>query len=689
MKDNDQLRAPSRLKVLITSVTMALLLLAVPAIGQDKDEKTAAEKDKNEMVLAPVTVTANKQEEEVQKVPMAITVFDEMSIEDKKIDDLTELSDYVPNLMIFNDGPPGVSSPSMRGIHADAESLSVSTGLFIDGIPVSSTVGYSNNLLDIERIEVLRGPQGTLYGKNTEVGAINIITRLPGNDYRGKVSTDVGYRKKSASFNLSGPILQDELFFGFAGQFFRDDGFVEHTVSGDPVDDEQYLYGKGQLRWTPREDLELRLIASHIQYDNGAFRMGPNPEWWSAMLPTVPGDRKVSSDHEGYGRSSESNQALKVTYDFSDHLTFTSTTTHRFFNDNRAVDIDLTSVDMLWRDFDNDYRTFSEELRLNYENSGWKWLMGLYADNDSINIREIASGGPRNQDVDKYSYAVFGQATIPITTKLSAIGGLRYEVQQTDFKNRETGEKQDGSWDNIAPKLSLEYQFQPNLMGYASASKGFRSGGINYNYVDPGKIEYKSEELWSYEVGAKSRWLDDRLILNGAAYYMDIQNMQVYEGYPPMRLDISNSAKGIGYGLELEMQALITKTLSLDASFGYSNVEFDDFTEDGVSYDGNKSPFAPEYTFNVGAQYRMENGFISRMDVVGYGKMYLDKANRYSRDAYQLVNAKVGYEGETMDIYLYCKNIFDVRHDAEGYYGGMYTLYSDPREVGLNLSLRF
>ncbi|TIH16989.1 TonB-dependent receptor [Marinifilum sp. JC120] len=689
MQHNEYIKLPGRLKGGLPFVIMALLLLSSPAIAQDQHKNATADKGQQDMLLAPVTVTANKQKEEVQKIPVAVTVFNEMSIEDKKLDSLSDLSDYVPNLMLFSDGPPGVNTPSMRGIHADAESQSVSTGLFVDGIPVSSTLGYSNGLLDIERVEVLRGPQGTLYGKNTEVGAINIITRLPGNEYRGKITTDVGLNSKSAAFNLSGPIMQDQLFFGFAGELSQNDGFIEHTASGNPVDEEKYLYGKGQLRWLPNEDLELRLIASHTQYDNGAFRMGPNPDWWSEMLQSIPGDREVSSDHEGKGKSSESSQALKISYDINDYLSLTSTTTHRYFNDNRNVDIDMTSADLLWRDFDNDYRTITEELRLNYANEGWKWLTGLYVDRDTIDIRETASGGPRTQDVEKHSYAAFGQLTVPVTSKLSAIGGLRYEVQKTDFKDKVTSEDMDGSWDNFAPKLSLEYQFQPKLMGYASVAKGFRSGGINYNYVDADKAKYDSEELWSYEIGAKSKWLDDRLLLNGAAYYMDIQNMQVYEGYPPMRLDISNSAKGIGYGLELEAQALITKALSVDASFGYSNVEFDDFTEDGVSYDGKKSPFAPEYTFNIGAQYRMENGFFSRMDVVGYGKMYLDKANRYSRDAYQLVNGKIGYEGENLDAYLYCKNIFDTRYDTTGYYGGMYTLYSDPREVGLNLSLRF
>ncbi|KIX15290.1 TonB-dependent receptor [Dethiosulfatarculus sandiegensis] len=666
------------------SAALALSIVSPGLAAASKAENAAPEK------LEAVTVTANKQKENLQDVSISMTVLNGPAIEDRQIENINELGDFIPNLMIFSDGPAGINSPSMRGIHADAESLTVTTGLFVDEIPIASTLGFAaESFLDIERIEVLRGPQGTLYGKNTEVGAINIITRLPDNQYRGKAMTNLGINAQSAAFNLSGPIMQDKLYFGISGQCRREKGFIEHTITGDEVDDRENFYGKGQLRWTPRDDLEVRFIMSHIKYDDGAYRMGPNPGWWSGSLPSVPGDRKVSSDHEGYSKSKETSQALKISYDINEALSLTSTTTHRVFNDVRGADIDLTSLDFLWRDFDSEYRTITEELRLNYDADRFKWLFGLYYDKNDYDIKERAKSYPRNQDVDGYSYALFGQVTVPLTSRLSVIGGLRYEYQKTDFTDNNTGSKLDGSWDDISPKLALEYQFNSEVMGYASVAKGFRSGGINYKWYDPAKITYDSEKLWSYEVGVKSQLLDNRLLLNGAVYRMDIQDMQVYDGYPPMRLDISNSAQAVGHGFELEMQALITKNLALDAGFGYSKVEFEDFTEGGVSYDGNKSPYAPEYTFNIGAQYRAENGFYTRIDMVGYGKMYLDKTNTYSRDPYTLVNAKIGYEMENLDIYLYGKNLFDTRYDTEGYYGGMFILYGEPREVGITLSYRF
>ena len=195
--------------------------------------------------------------------------------------------------------------------------------------------------------------------------------------------------------------------------------------------------------------------------------------------------------------------------------------------------------------------------------------------------------------------------------------------------------------------------------------------------------------MWSYEIGVKSAFLDNRLIINGSVYYMDIEDMQVSEHVSPMESYITNAAEATGKGVELEIMARPCDGLALMAGFGYADVEFDDFEDALGDYKDNDNPWAPEYTFNIGAQYRHCSGFYARADLIGYGKMYFDKTNDYSRDAYEIVNAKIGYEAKHFDIYLYGKNIFDKEYDSDDYYGGMYTIYSDPGEVGLQLVYRF
>ncbi|MCP4118487.1 MAG: TonB-dependent receptor [Desulfobacteraceae bacterium] len=677
------------------SITASIVTaLSFPALGRESPKTEVKTKEPIPERQEALTVTANKQEENVQEVPMSMSAFNGLAIEDKQIENINELGDFVSNLMIFNDGIGGVNSPSMRGIHADAESLGVSTGLYIDEIPVSNTLGFADPLLDIERVEVLRGPQGTLYGKNTEVGAINIITRLPDNEFRAKASTKIGINAQSAALNLSGPISRDKLFFGLTGRYYEENGFVERVGTNETVDDRENMYGKGQLRWTPSEDLEVRMLISHLQLDDGASRMNRNPgcTLFSAAPPNgfgmpAPGDREVASNRPAWNKSKEDSQALKISYDINDALALTSTSTHRVFNEYRSIDTDFSSMDFLWMEADNTYRTISEELRLSYD-AGWKWLIGFYGDMNDYEIRQKFVRNTRSRDEDGHSYALFGQTTVPLTSQLNITGGLRYEYQQLECTDNIADKEFDESWENISPKLALDYRFTPQVMGYASVAKGFRAGGFNY-FAGNRNESYDAEEVWSYEAGAKSQLFDNRLILNGAVYYMDIQDMQATEGAPPMDLHITNSAEATAHGVEVDMQLLLTRCLTLDAGFGYSHVEYDKFKDDSGIYDGNKSPYAPEFTVNVGAQYRTEKGLYFRTDVVGYGRMYLDKANKYSRDPYALVNAKIGYETEHLDIYLFTKNLFDTNYDTEGYYGGLFTLYNPPREVGLTLAYRF
>ena len=226
-------------------------------------------------------------------------------------------------------------------------------------------------------------------------------------------------------------------------------------------------------------------------------------------------------------------------------------------------------------------------------------------------------------------------------------------------------------------------------MGYANISKGYRTGGFNMYATDPQYFSYDPEYLWSYEAGFKNTFLNNRISLNGAIFYMDISDMQVTQAISPAEGFVTNAAEATSIGGELELTAWITNGLSIMAGLGYTNSEFDKFEDALGNYEGNTVPFAPDYTFNIGAQYRHPIGFYVRADWIGYGETYFDKENNYSRDPYQLVNSKIGYETDNFDVYLYAKNLFDEEYDSIGYYDGFYTIYSDPRELGLQLVYRF
>ena len=692
----------------IFAVTIILNLFLAPfAIAQEegsKQETVQEEKARGEYELETITVTAQKQEENVQEVPISVSVFNELDIEDKKIESVRDMVDFVPNLALIDSGSSGANSPSMRGIYAGIESLTISTGLYVDGVPILMASGFEDEMLDIERIEVLRGPQGTIYGKGAEAGAISIITRQPDNEFRGKVSAQGGKllsaetgdkQKGEFSINLSGPIQKDRLFFGIAGKYYERDGFIENTTTGDTVDDREHWFGRAHFRWTPVDKLDISLIASHLEYNDGVVNMNLAENGTAMFGLPAPQYRKVTPNLEGKNDSENDSQSLKIAYDISESLTLTSVTTNWLYKDNNLVDYDFSPATLIHGDKHSEYSKISQELRLDYSADRLKWLVGFYYDKDHNDIDyEITSmipmmAGATSRDIDGNTYAVLANLTYPLTQRLSLVTGLRYENEEQDFEDNISHFKTDDSWSALTPKIAMEYRFTPEIMTYVSTSKGYRSGGFNHYATDPQYYSYDAEELWSYEIGVKSVFLDNRLILNGSVFYMDITDMQVDEAISPTAFYTTNAAEATAKGVELEMTARVSDGLSLMAGFGYSDIEFDTFKDVLGDYKGNKTPYAPEYTFNIGAQYRHPSGFFARADLIGYGKMYLDKTNQYARDAYEIVNAKIGYEAEHFDVYLYAKNIFDEEYDSEGVYGGMYTIYSEPGEIGLQLVYRF
>ena len=664
-----------------------LLMICNTAVSAMAEEQEAAS-------LETMTVTAQKQEEDVQDVPMGVTAFDDQAIEDIKIESVAELADYVPNFMIYETGIEMMGQPIMRGVSASSSSEnSTAVGLYVDGVPTLSSFGFGAGFVDIERIEVLRGPQGTLYGKNTEAGVINIITRQPDNTFRGKVSTELAEDSKYKGMaSLSGPLQKDKLFFSIAGEYEQKDGYIEDIATSDTLDDREHWFGRGKLRWTPLDNLDISLIVSKFSRDDGGARMNLSPEGAASLGLAAPQDRKYGKNVDLYRDTDSDMQALKVVYDINETYTLTSITARKKFTSKTSDDWGFSSAEMMETASEDENCTISQELRLNAGIGKLKWIAGLYFDDDHIEsrLKKTLSGTvTRDRETNGNSYAVFGQAGYFLTQRINLVGGLRFEEQDMKYKNYLMDTSGDDSWNDISPKAALEYHITPDIMSYVSISKGYRSGGFNQQTENEQYAGYDEETLWSYELGVKSAFFDRRLIVNGAIYYMDINNMQVSEAVSPSETYITNAAEATATGAELEITARIAQGLTLTAGFGYCDITFDEYQDQLGDYGGNHNTFAPDYTFNLGAQYRHAGGMYARVDLLGYGKIYFDKANEYSRAPYELVNLKIGYEREHFDVYLYGKNIFDKEYDSVGWYNGFYTVYSDPREIGLQLTYRF
>ncbi|NCD11072.1 MAG: TonB-dependent receptor [Epsilonproteobacteria bacterium] len=637
--------------------------------------------------LESITVTAQKSKEDVQNVPISMSVFDDLDLEDKSIESLDDIAKYTPNLMLFNTGQQGLTPPSMRGLSANVLSFSTPVSLYVDGVPTMNSFGYADALEDVERIEVLRGPQGTLYGKNSEAGVINVITKKPNNEARGKLYTTIGSDgKRLYGINVSGPIAEDILYLAIAYQHNEKDGNIKNTLTNEYVNFKENNAGKITLRYTPTENLDISLIASKSKNNNGAH------DWIKATSTSS----KVSSNLPSSSEPSTTSIALNVDYHLNDDEKITSITTWREHKDNVVLDADLLPTTIQHTFKDNVYSTLSQELRYETTFSDTKLISGLYLDKEKddlhtkiITLADPTGANSKPQDLTQKSLGLFTNVIHPLSEKWTLNTGIRYDVEKKNMDVDASNIHLDDQWHSISPKLSLQYTINAKNISYATVAKGYRSGGFN-PFAPTGKQIYDEENLISYELGYKGMFLNDTLKLNADIYLMKINDMQVEEMRTGGVVYIVNAAKATSKGLEVELEALLNPTVTFFASGGLNDTSYDNFSDTAGNYDANKATFAPKYNFNVGIQYRNASGYYARCDVNGYGKTYFDKANRYSQDAYTLVDTKIGYETKAYDVYLYAHNLFDKEYNARNaYMNGTTTIVREGREIGVKFAYRF
>jgi len=638
--------------------------------------------------LQNMIVTAQKTEQNIQKVPISMTLINEYEIEDKNINTLKDIGKFTPNVMTYDTGIETSVAPSIRGLFAEILTLESAMGVFIDGVPITMGSGLNDSLMDIERIEILKGPQGTLYGKNTEAGAINIISKKPSNQTTSDIKLKLGSDNlQEYSFKASGAIIKDKFYIGIGAKHYEKDGFITNTRTGEIVDDREHNYGKLHLRATPNDKLDISFIKSKLKHKDGSARMG------SSFMP----NRTVQSDLQGKNESSNDMNSLKVTYDISNTLKLESITTYRKHDSNAQDDLDFSSNPITKTHYflDSLYKKTSQELRVSSTSDKFDWLVGLYGDKVKNKMNEFIEYSfmpeVHKKDLDGDSLGVFVHSKYSFNDKIKFIAGVRYDDEEKTYDEPLLNISLSNKYSEVSPKLAFEYHNTPKIMSYLTIAKGYRAGGFNpYTPIGYPKV-YDKESLWSYDLGVKSSLLEDKLVLNTNIYYMDISDMQVTANLPSMSRPIaytSNAAKATSKGVEIDFKGIISETFNIFGGLGINEIKYDQFKDALGDYSGNYNKYAPKYNYNLGISYRDQRGIFAQIDTNGYGKMYINKQNSTSKDAYSLVNTKIGYEQEDFDIYLYANNLFDKKYDTLKY-AGIFDTYSKPREIGFTLNYRF
>lgn len=708
---------------------MLLALFAAGTVQAENATDTGNAQNTETYRLDDVVVTAQKREENVQDVPGSISTFSDTFIEDAGMQSTTDLSRYVPNLEFNSFGSKRHGLMFLRGIKSMPQS-EPGTGFYVDGVNYSKSNMFDFPLFDVERIEVLKGPQGTLYGRNSMGGVINIITREPGNDPYARFSATMGsYEKKELQGTVQIPLVEDMLFLGLAGLANSQEGYQENDVDTDG-DEGRHLEGQAgriKLRYTPTDRLDISLNLDGQWHDDGAYPAGlteRNP-WVKKGLAAVDDPYHYSHDYEGWQENDMWGTALTADYamDFAD---LTSITAYRDYDSNEALDMDFTSLDMLRRKFRVKEQDISQELRLASNTGGpLVWQTGvnyfhLKGKTDSTVIyRPGMANSPSNplgttgnrefvKDSINDGASVFGQATYTLWEQLELTAGLRYEYEYTeaDFTLRDTPtgqatvEKGNMSSSNdfsaLTPKFSIGWHVTDANMVYGTVAAAHRSGGFNGFQAPEGEEAFDEESSWLYEVGSKNMLLDNRLTLNLALFYISIEDEQLgVFNEKNMQSYVTNAGRSHRQGVEAEARYMVLPGLELSGTFAYLDARYDQYEDEvaGTDYKDNHVFCVPEYTYSLAAQYRLplsdELDLFFRGDMNGVGTRYFDDANDVRSEPYELVNFRAGVEWKGLDVYFWLKNTFDAEYVSfENTKMGI-AEYGEPRTLGMTVSYRF
>lgn len=683
----------------------AILALQGEAAAQQPDEGQRLSG------IEEVTVTARRREENLQDTPISITAFTAEGLEARNVENAAELGAFTPNMEFDNAAPlsnsNAASSIFIRGIGQTDFTLNIDpgVGLYVDGVYVARSLGGNLDVLDVERIEILRGPQGTLFGRNTIGGAIVITSKQPSEELEASLGLTTGTDDRldvKASVNV--PF--GENFFGrISLATLNRHGYVARLHTGEQTGDVDRLIGRGALRWKPTDDLTLDLVvdgtrmrelgagatpvaavetAAFAAFHNRFVASPPcvpapsprdNPNCFNEQfLPGSPfqsnGTFPVASDLDVYGVALTGELELAA-------LTLKSISSYRRLEsftsrdaDHSPLSIAGTSVDLDQEQISQEFQVLGEFLDGRVDSTAGVYYFGeTGSDRNNVDFStvDVLSGG----SVDNDAFAVFAQATVNVTSRLHLTGGVRYTNETKRFSPDQvvTGAVPPASIpfpagtrvlplgevsrdaEDVSALVSLAYDWTDDLMTYATYSQGFRSGGFTQRVFPPrGTVpSFEPEFVDTYEIGAKATMLDARLRLNAAAFLTDYRDLQV-NVLDGAATTTQNAAAAEISGFEVEVVVVPIEGLLLEAGIGHLDAKYTRVSTIALLDIDDKLVNTPEWSGALGMSYEFAVGdlghFTPRVDWAYRSAVYNDAPNTplIRQEGYGLLNASLRFE---------------------------------------------
>lgn len=680
-------------------VPLALLALAAMQAASAQDSGNAE----------TIVISAQKRTEKLQDVPAAASVITEREIERAGVQTVQDVAGLTPNLVIIDQLRPGIQTVSFRGF-TTVQGGQSPFAIVVDGVAQPGQEFLKTQLVDIQQIEVLRGPQGTLYGAGAIAGAINIVTQPPSDRFDARARFGIAEGdQRTYGLSLSGPIAPGA-WYRLGVNHVDFGGLIHNITTGTTVDRSHETTFNGQVLLKPSDRLAVDLRARGTDGRNGAL-------WLVPVNNSAFDDWSGGPDTDIVGTDVRRLQtySAKVDYRF-DTFTLTSITAHNQADQHLYADGDFSSTPAAAQTWTNNSKSTSQEFRLTSPDAGsLRWNLGLFAQRyefeDISQFGSLAAdgtpvftaAGTNTVQTTSDSAALFGQASWELGSQATLTGGLRYDRVKVEGVDPGTGWNDQHTFSEWQPKLTAAWRFTPTQMGYLTWSKGFRTGGFNPNTPLTVRL-YENEVSNNLEAGLKNSWLNNRLQVNAAVFSTDFKNQQFFYSLATSSgifRAITNIPKTRVSGAELDAQWRAAPWLRFSGSVGYNHTEIREF--DTGQYNGNRVPQVYGLTTQLGVETEHAVGdalqLVTRVDWQHRGSVYWDLANTVQTPAKDFFNARIALEwagrgDRSWQLALVGRNLTDERTPAAvgaNALGAGRSLRSgnEPRQVGAELQMRF
>jgi iron complex outermembrane receptor protein len=680
--------------------------------------------------VSDVIVTAQRRDEKLQTVPVTVEAFPASVLAVKGVTTVADLGTVTPGLEFSS--IVGYAIPYLRGVGTTSTGPGFENpiAMYVDGVYYAAQGGALLSLNNIEAIEVDKGPQGTLFGRNATGGAIQIRTKTPSDVFGGMISGGYGnYNTTHGDLYVTGGLVKNlaaDLAIDYSDQ---GQGYGRNLTLGKDIDKNNDFSARSKLFYTPTDRTEVTVIGDY-SITRGVPALLPAPG--TTPLGSRP---PATNPRDGYGLTQPFSvvaqwglsATVKQDLNFAQLVSITAyrdTKYHARF-DNMLTDDPKANF---FVDTTEPHKQVTQEFQLLSKTPGpLSWVAGAYGfwEQASYNQPTLIGGGSlhlplpivQSPDTQGLSGAGFGQATYEITPTTKLTGGLRYTIERRELDSHQVidlittklmfSSNISKTYDKLTWRFALSQDFTKDVMGYVSYNRGFKSGGFNTSTYPP--VEFQPESIDSYEAGVKSEWLDRRLRLNLAGFFYDYSNIQT-TSYPNGSLIVTNGGSAHIYGADLDAEYVVTPEFHLSGGLEALDAKFQQFNQapissvkagGGTSFvvgsaAGKYLPKAPKLTFNVSGDYSKTVSFGKLIADITYSYndgFFGDPDNRLSQPAYSLVNGTIGVEAlpNGWSVKLWGKNLLDSRYAVTlaAQSQGDYIQYADPRTYGVTVAKKF